>query len=87
MLRTILVIASERFIGSLTPRSMTSDLRSNILQGFFPDLECGSFLVGKFGLDNLESVIEYGVSCVLFSVIHQVVDELGDAHVVEHGIG
>lgn len=42
------------------------DLRSNVLQGFFPDLECGSFLVGKFGLDNLESVIEYGVSCVLF---------------------
>ena len=63
------------------------DLRSNVHQGFFPDLECGSFLVAKFGLDNLESVIEYGVSCVLFSVIHQVVDELGDAHVVEHGIG
>ena len=61
-------------------------LRSDILKSFFPNLESGLLLVGKFCLYILESGVKDGVCGILLAVIHQMVHKLSDPYFVEDGI-
>ncbi len=72
--------------GTTDTAALHFDLGCNVFQGFFPDIEGAELLVGEFGLHSLERVVEYCKSCVLLTIVHQMIHELGDAHVVENRI-
>ena len=63
------------------------NLRSDLVQRDLPDLECALLFVLHLLTDEFESVIEDLVAHVFLTVVHEVVDELGNFLVSINGIG
>ena len=62
-------------------------LRGDVVEGLFPNFKAAELVVGHLGADEVEGVVEDFVGCVLFAVVHQVIDELGDFDVTIDGVG
>lgn len=58
-------------------------LRSDVVEGLLPNLKRGLLLVLHLGAYELEGSIEDLIRGILLTVVHQVVDKLGDLLVIE----